>query len=287
MNRSAPASWSAVRSVALACVLLVAAGCNGSGKGSPGGGLGGALDILSSPYLILDLATGVREPVSEITGLTTDPRFRTTHMVFRRIDGGTARLGSPSGSPWAQPDETERTIELPGCYIGVFEVTRAQWQVLGGGDPAAAVTPAALASAADPHVPVHGLSLDAVRATLGAWHRDGSLGVPSADQWERACRAGTTTLFSWGDATVPATVRANAVVANIATTAGLQPVAGRAANAWGLFDMHGNAWEWTDTGQLCGGSWNDTLPMARSANRMAMDPHTPYALAGVRLVYAP
>lgn len=272
--------------VALALMLLAAGGCIGSGKGSPGGNLGGAIDLLLGQYLILDLATGARQSVPEVIGLTTDPRYRTTHMVFRRVDGGSARLGSPAGSAWAQPDEAERLVALPGCFIGVFEVTRAQWQILGGGDPVAEVTPTALASTADPHVPVHGLSLAAARATLAAWRRQGTLDVPSADQWERACRAGSTTMFSWGDATVPATVNANAVVANM-STAGMQPVAGRAANAWGLFDMHGNAWEWTDGGQLCGGSWNDTLPMARSANRMAMDPNTPYALAGVRLVYAP
>ncbi len=60
--------------------------------------------------------------------------------------------------------------------------------------------------------------------------------LPSEAQWEYACRAGTSTAYVWGD-------QVNPQLANIAigkTT----PVKTYQANPWGLFDMHGNVWEW-------------------------------------------
>ena len=67
--------------------------------------------------------------------------------------------------------------------------------------------------------------------------------LPSASEWEYAARAGTTTLYSWGD-------KAGSGKANCLTCGGdaagqLTPVGSFPANAWGLHDMHGNVWEWT------------------------------------------
>jgi formylglycine-generating enzyme required for sulfatase activity len=64
--------------------------------------------------------------------------------------------------------------------------------------------------------------------------------LPTESQWEYACRAGTTTAYSWG-ATI-ATSNANYSSSGISQTA---DVGQYAANPWGFFDMHGNVYEWT------------------------------------------
>jgi formylglycine-generating enzyme required for sulfatase activity len=71
---------------------------------------------------------------------------------------------------------------------------------------------------------------------------------------------------------------------------GARPVdAQREANGHGLYDTHGNVWEWVDSiaGTVRGGSWNDSVPMARSANRLALDQSTRHPLVGMRLVLVP
>ncbi|MEC8014015.1 MAG: formylglycine-generating enzyme family protein, partial [Verrucomicrobiota bacterium] len=64
--------------------------------------------------------------------------------------------------------------------------------------------------------------------------------LPTESQWEYACRAGTTTVYSWGDSI--STTNANYNVSGYSQT---RDVGLYAANPWGFFDMHGNVWEWT------------------------------------------
>jgi|GEM_PF-1701875 len=81
--------------------------------------------------------------------------------------------------------------------------------------------------------------------------------VPTEAEWLYACRAGTTTRFYWGDR------RDDRYAWHRGNTLGLgtRPVAGRRPNAWGLYDMVGNAWEYCRVGDsndgfvLRGGSW--------------------------------
>jgi formylglycine-generating enzyme required for sulfatase activity len=116
--------------------------------------------------------------------------------------------------------------------------------------------------------------------------------LPTESQWEYACRAGTTTTYSWG-ATI-ASSNANYNWDGAATTGNdfkqTRDVGQYVANPWGFFDMHGNVWEWTadwyqaayPTGNpvidptgpasgsnrvLRGGSWSDVGAALRSARR--------------------
>jgi formylglycine-generating enzyme required for sulfatase activity len=104
--------------------------------------------------------------------------------------------------------------------------------------------------------------------------------LPTAEQWEYACRAGTTTAFNWGTDYIN-TTRANynstLTAVNNEENAGTplnrtSKVGSYAPNAWGLYDMHGNVEEWCwDTGSYGsfrvyrGGGWNDSGRYLRSA----------------------
>ncbi len=104
-----------------------------------------------------------------------------------------------------------------------------------------------------PNHPVVYLSYQDARA-YAAW---AGVDLPTEAEWLYACRAGTTTKFYWGD------TLDDRYVWHRGNTEGLgtQPVAGKRPNAWGLYDMVGNAWEYCQVGEggaffaLRGASW--------------------------------
>jgi formylglycine-generating enzyme required for sulfatase activity len=99
----------------------------------------------------------------------------------------------------------------------------------------------------NPNRPVEQVSHDDIQIFLSRLNTQQSANIPAGweyvlpteSQWEYACRAGTTTMYSWGD-------DINATRANYNSNIGQTSNVGNyAANAWGFFDMHGNVWEWT------------------------------------------
>jgi formylglycine-generating enzyme required for sulfatase activity len=124
--------------------------------------------------------------------------------------------------------------------------------------------------------------------------------LPTEAQWEYACRAGTTTAYSWGDSISPTDANYNR---HIGST---QDVGQYSPNAWGFFDMHGNVWEWiadwysssyygsnavTDpTGPASGsnrvfrgGSWDATGTLLRAGPRSYYTPGYRYGYIGFRV----
>lgn len=278
------------RLIAVLLVLAVA-GCGigvGGGSGGDAGDQVGAGDGLISdvagtqaPWLVLDLATG------RVEGRTTSPAIaeaglRDRYLAFRRIEAGTARLGS--GALARQDDEVVRKASHGAYYIAVCELTRAQWRRLAGSEPW--LDQPAVAGGGD-ELPALGISVDAARAMLAAVHlADGArLRLPGAVEWEVAARAGSAASFPWGEGDTAGVAGRYAVSAE--TGSAPAPVASLAPNAFGLYDLCGNAWELTSDGAIRGGSWEDALVLARPANRAAIEPDTRHEAVGLRLVYVP
>lgn len=251
-----------------------------------GGNLSQDLGSVLGDFQVLDLTTGAVESHAVLLDLDTNPDYRSTKMVFRAVDGGSGTVGSAPASFGYQSDETQGTVPVQRFYFGVFEVTRDQWSTLAATTP---WTPFAsgLVGTDVGDKPASGMARDEVTTMITAWNAAQAydLALPSETQWEYACRGGTASTFAWGEDRSDAVVDDYAIVSETAGgISGPRAVGARVPNAFGLFDMHGNVWEFTTSDYIRGGSWRDSLPMARSANRKALDQITGHPLVGLRLV---
>ena len=237
---------------------------------------------------------------------------------FLLVSGGSFTMGSPDTEPGRWSGETLHTVTLTGdFYLAPYEVTEELWDEIMGSGTSTSQLPRTQVSWSDAIAFCNALS--AARGLTPAyvvnggdvtWNRDANgYRLPTEAEWEYACRAGSTTAFADGDITATdCTLDANLntmgwYCGNASAT--VHAVGGKVANTWGLYDMHGNVWEWcwdwfdfypagdaTDpTGPASGsarvvrgGSFNDTAASCRSANRGSQDPDSGTAYTGLRLV---
>jgi formylglycine-generating enzyme required for sulfatase activity len=226
------------------------------------------------------------------------PRTRTNQagIEFVLIPPGSFMMGSVNGAADERPVH-QVTISQP-FYIGKYEVTQAQWQSVMGKNPSNFKD-------CGGNCPVEQMSWDDAQSFInklneghdGFWYR-----LPTEAEWEYACRAGTT-----GDDAGNLDD-----MAWYADNSGKRthPVGQKQANAFGLYDMHGNVWEWcrdwydanyyvsspaTDpqgpgSGHhrvLRGGSWSNNFYTSRSAIRGDSSPAVRDDYAGFRVVAVP
>jgi formylglycine-generating enzyme required for sulfatase activity len=268
---------------------LLLTGCGGGG----GTDLRESAESTTATYQIIDLSAGSVTAAASVPDLHTNPKYQTSHMVFRLMPQGTAIIGAAETSFAHQIDESQSQVSMPRYYMAVFEITQAQWQTIAGSEPWTLLQWSEGSTPIDDvgdSLPAYGLSHDLVSAALSDWRlRTGKdLRLPSDAQWEYACRAGATGIYAWGDSRNTVQVGQYATVFETQTDpAGPRPVGERQANAWGLYDMHGNCWEVTSDSNLRGGSWYDPVSLARAANKHTIDSDTAHALVGVRLLYLP
>jgi len=195
-----------------------------------------------------------------------------------------------------------------GFWMGKFEVTQAQWQAVMGDNPSKFTECGA-------NCPVEQVSWDDIQVFLKKLNaRDSQFEyrLPTEAEWEYAARAKTTTVFSFGDSlnssqanfdgNYPYASTTGKYVGKTVAVGSYQP------NGFGLYDMHGNVWEWcqdiynlsykdlptdgsanssvgnSNSRVLRGGSWDLSSDDLRSANRGTYAPAARYSYFGFRLV---
>ncbi len=154
------------------------------------------------------------------------------------IPAGHFDMGSPDDEAGRGSDEgpLHRVRIGRPFYMGRHEVTRAVWEKVTGSNPS---------YFKGPKLPVEQVSWDDCQGFLKKLNAlvkgPGRFRLPTEAEWEWACRAGTRTRFCFGDA--DADLAAHAwYAANSGNTT--HPAGGKQPNAWGLYDCHGNVWEW-------------------------------------------
>jgi formylglycine-generating enzyme required for sulfatase activity len=155
-------------------------------------------------------------------------------MPFVLIPAGEFLMGSADGDDDDRPVHTVR-ISQP-FYLGQYAVTQAQWQAVMESNPSRFT--------GDPNRPVENVSWEEVQEFIRRLHaREGgpAYRLPTEAEWEYAARAGSTTAYCFGDD--PRQLREYAWHSE---NSGGQthPVGQLKPSAWGLYDMHGNVWEW-------------------------------------------
>ncbi len=203
------------------------------------------------------------------------------------IPAGRFMMGAAKGEANASANEyPQHSVNVPSFFMSKYQITQAQYQQVMGTNPSHFKGNLLL--------PVENVNWEDAQAfcnKLGQPYR-----LPSEAEWEYACRAGTTKPFYFGDTIAPSMVNYDGNHPYAGAPKGeycekTTQVGSFLANAFGLFDMHGNVWEWCEddwhvdysgapsngsawkTGGnsqyhvLRGGSWYSYALYCRSANR--------------------
>lgn len=214
-------------------------------------------------------------------------------MEFVLIPAGTFRMGSEKGRADERPVHPV-TISRP-FLLGTCEVSQEQWQAVMGTNPASHT------AAKNPVENVSWYDAKVFLKKLSDRSPGGGFRLPTEAEWEYACRAGSTTEYSFGDDPEQLS-KYGWYDANSGRAT--HPVGQKKPNAWGLFDMHGNVWEWCSDYrgdyptnaiadpiggkdphfvQMRGGSAMYIARNCRSANRHTSGPPSRHDFIGLRV----
>ena len=261
-------------------------------------------EIEPATYCVIDLSAGssaTSYPVTymnEIPGGSWSNEYKTTKLVLKRIEAGSYKM----------QNSTTVTLTKP-FFIGVFEVTQKQYTLVMGSNPAGSY------GVGDAY-PVYYVSYNNIRgSSSGAgWPSSSSVDstsfmgklqartglnfdLPTEAQWEYACRAGTTTTYSYGDS-----ANGDYMWSTSNSSSSTHTVGTKKPNPWGLYDMHGSVWEWnldwygtlaygtdpkgSSSGSYRvnrGGSWSSYASSCASSYRLNNTPSHSYYNTGFRL----
>jgi formylglycine-generating enzyme required for sulfatase activity len=163
-----------------------------------------------------------------------------TLIEFVLLPGGTFDMGSPDTEPNRTFDEGPvHAVTLDPFLISKTEVTQDQYAAVTGLIPSE--------FSGDGQRPVERVSWNDLKEAGGFLQKTG-LRLPTEAEWEYAARGGTSTAYSFGDDCNADTCIPCVIADNFmwwcANAPFAQPVSEKAPNGFGLFDMHGNVWEW-------------------------------------------
>jgi formylglycine-generating enzyme required for sulfatase activity/predicted Ser/Thr protein kinase len=226
----------------------------------------GLIEVSNAQYAPLEgLAPGSAEAQDrqrqavEQLGLPLEVKAIKTGIVFRLIPAGTFVMGSPDEEENRRDNEVQHTVTLTRpFYCGKYQVTQPQWAQVMETNPSNSEN-------GGQDAPVEQVSWDDCQSFVKKLCLMD--GVPKATyrllteaEWEYACRAGSTRSYCFGDD--------DSGLGDYAwyyDNSGSQthPVGQQNANAWGLYDMHGNVWEWCQ-------DWHGDY-----ASRSVVDPRGP------------
>ena len=234
---------------------------------------------IEAQYIVIDLSNGSSAssyPVSYLDSVPSggwNDTYKTSKLVLRLIPAGTFTMGSPTGELGRYSNETQHQVTLgKSFYIGVFEITQRQWELVMGTKPSMYNNSSYYSTRPVEHVTYEMIrgsssgsqwpSSSAVDSTsfIGKIRsRSGltTLDLPTEAEWEYSCRAGTTTALNSGKdltseyncSNMSALGRYwyNSAQQNgqsVTTASGTNKVGSYTPNSWGLYDMHGNVGEW-------------------------------------------
>ena len=234
-----PVSGIVGRIVLLVSIILVS-GCEYESVEIPAGG-----QALKSSFIDSSANFEERQVITiELPGLPRDAK----QLAMVLIKPGSFMMGSAMDQRGRCDTEWlphEVTITRP-FYMGMYEITQAQWETVMGNNPSQ--------FRGGLNHPVEKVTWEACQKFIKRLNEfgQGTFRLPTEVEWEYACRAGTPTRFSFGDASECADAGAN--YCEIAdrymwwngnnAPVGTKEVGLKLPNPWGLYDMHGNVYEW-------------------------------------------
>ncbi|MBN2526568.1 MAG: formylglycine-generating enzyme family protein [Deltaproteobacteria bacterium] len=185
-------------------------------------------------------------------GAYRDFKIHGVTQRFRWIPPGEFLMGSPESESERYDNEVQHRVELTkGFWLADTACTQQLWQAVMGDNPS---------KFKGKHRPVENVNWhDCVRfiERINKENSGLNLSLPTEAQWEYACRAGTMTPFSFGDNI------SSDFVNYVGKRDGTVDVKSLPPNSWGLYEMHGNVYEWCE-------DWFDDYPTGK-----AVDPKGP------------
>lgn len=231
-------------------------------------------------------------------------------LKFVLIKPGRFMMGSPYDATYRDSDEKQHEVEITRAFfMQTTEITQKQWKTVMEENPSNF-------KECGNDCPVENVSWEDVEKfiiKLNQMLKTDKYRLPTEAEWEYACRAGTITPFSYGQCLTSRQANFDNTHSMTGCPKGSYeektvPVASFAPNAWGLYDMHGNVWEWcldwkgeyppgpvydsrgASSGKhrvTRGGSWYNSSRDCRSANRGGGAPDFYNSNLGFRLVRTP